>query len=389
MNTGGDIAADGPAADADGADLAAALRAMPDAAHMSGFLHDPAVETVGADHADGARLSSLTTLRLGGPCADVVVADTQELLVSETRAADDEGTPLLVVSGGSNMVVADAGWSGRAMLVRTRGIHIDGDQVTVAAGEPWDEFVARMVTDGRAGVEALSGIPGSVGSTPIQNVGAYGQDVAETITAVLVWDRRGLTEEWLAAEQCGFGYRTSVFKRDPHRWLVLAVRFRLPHAQSFPIRYSELARVLDVEVGQSAALPEVREAVLALRAKKGMVLDAEDHDTWSAGSFFTNPLLTVEQAERLPVSAPRYPTDEGMVKTSAAWLIEQAGIGKGFRLTPDARAGVSTKHTLALTNRGGASTEDVLALARHIRAQVNERFAIELDPEPVLVGCQL
>ena len=370
-------------------ELAAALRSRPDDAQMSSFLHGQALETVGPDHADGVRFTELTTLRLGGPCADVVVADTQELLISETQAADGDGTPLLFVSGGSNMVVADAGWPGRALLVRTRGIHIDGDEVTVAAGEPWDAFVADIVAQGRAGVEALSGIPGSVGSTPIQNVGAYGQEVAETIASVLVWDRRSLAEEWLTAEQCGFGYRTSVFKRDPHRWLVLAVRFRLPHRQSSPIRYAELAQMLDVEVGQSAALAEVRAAVLALRANKGMVLDSEDHDTWSAGSFFTNPLLTAAQAEQLPVEAPRYPTTEGLIKTSAAWLIEQAGIGKGFTLTPEARAGVSTKHTLALTNRGGATTEDLLELARHIRAQVNERFAIELESEPVLVGCRL
>lgn len=362
---------------------------MPDDAHMSSFLHDPASEALGADHVDGLNFSELTTLRLGGACTDVVVADTQELLISETQSADGDGTPLLVVAGGSNMVVADAGWPGRALLVRTRGIHIDADEVTVAAGEPWDEFVQAMVDEGRVGVEALSGIPGSVGSTPIQNVGAYGQEVAETITAVLVWDRRRLTEKWLTAEQCGFGYRTSEFKRDPQRWLVLAIRLRLPHAESSPIRYAELARLLDVEVGQSAPLAEVREAVLALRAQKGMVLDAADHDTWSAGSFFTNPLIAVAQAAQLPVGAPRYPTNEGRVKTSAAWLIEQAGIGKGFTLTPDARVGVSTKHTLALTNRGGATTAELLELARHIRAQVREYFDIELQPEPVLIGCQL
>ena len=382
--------ADGSAPGDDEAQLVKALQGMPDDVHMSAFLHEAAQETVGAWHPQGLRFSDLTTLRLGGPAGDVAVADTQELLVAEALAADEEGVPLLVVSGGSNIVVADEGWAGRTLLVRSRGIHRDGEEVTAAAGESWDEFVETMVTEERAGVEALSGIPGSVGSTPIQNVGAYGQEVADTITGGLVWDRRERVETWLAPGQCGFGYRTSVFKREPQRFLVLAVRFRLPVGRSgSEVRYAELARELGVEVGQRASVGDVRQAVLPLRARKGMVLDDADHDTWSAGSFFTNPVVGLRQAEQLPESAPRYPAGQGQAKLSAAWLIEHAGIGKGFRLRPDAKAAVSSKHTLALTNRGGATTVELLDLAKAIRGQVHSAFGIELLPEPVLVNCSL
>lgn len=369
-------------------EIADALRGMPAQANMGGYLHGAAEEHIHAAHADGVRLADLTTLRLGGPCADVVVGDTQEVLVSETLAADTDEVPLLLVAGGSNLVVADDGWSGRALLIRTRGVHRDGDEVTVAAGEPWDEFVQAMVDEGRGGVEALSGIPGLTGATPIQNVGAYGQEVAETITGVLVWDRRSHTEKWLTPEQCNFGYRTSAFKRNPQRHLVLAVRFRLSQSQPVsPVRYAELARELDVGVGEVAPLAEVREAVLRLRAGKGMVLDDADHDTWSAGSFFTNPILSTAAADALPTEAPRYPQPDGSVKTSAAWLIEQAGFAKGFALTPRASAAISSKHTLALTNRGGATTAELLDLARTIRDGVSAQFAIELQPEPTLVAC--
>ena len=247
-----------------------------------------------------------------------------------------------------------------------------------------------MVDEGRGGIEALSGIPGLTGATPIQNVGAYGQEVAETVRGVLVWDRRSHTERWLTAEQCGFGYRTSAFKRNPHRHLVLAVRFQLPQGQpGSPVRYAELAGELGVSVGDFAPLADVRDAVLRLRSGKGMVLDADDHDTWSAGSFFTNPILSASAAEALPPEAPRYPQPDGSVKTSAAWLIEQAGFGKGFALSAGARAAVSSKHSLALTNRGGATTAELLELARAIRDGVREQFQIELQPEPLLVGRSL
>lgn len=367
-----------------------ALRAIPADAAMGAFLHGAAEEHLGAAHVDGVRFEALTTLRLGGPCADVVVGDTQEVLVAETLGADAEGVPLLVVAGGSNLVVADAGWSGRSLLIRTRGIHRDGDEVTVAAGEPWDEFVQAMVSEGRGGVEALSGIPGLTGATPIQNVGAYGQEVAETIAGVLVWDRRSNTERWMNPQQCGFGYRTSVFKVNLQRYLVLAVRYRLPAGTtSSPVKYAELAGELGVTVGEVAPLVDVRAAVLTLRARKGMVLDESDHDTWSAGSFFTNPILSGSAADALPSGAPRYPQADGSVKTSAAWLIEQAGFAKGFALSPTSRVAVSSKHTLALTNRGGASTAELLDLARVIRDGVQSRFGVELRPEPTLIDCEL
>lgn len=386
------LAADGVGltADGDAADIAAALQAMPAAQAMGSYLEGAAVEHLDAAHVDGRRFADLTTLRLGGPCADIVVGDTQEVLISETSAADTDAVPLLLVAGGSNLVVADAGWSGRALLIRTRGIHRDGDEVTVAAGEPWDEFVAAMVAEGRGGLEALSGIPGRTGATPIQNVGAYGQEVAETITGVLVWDRRSHTEQWLTPQQCEFGYRTSLFKRNPQHHLVLAVRFRLPLGQAgSPVRYAELADALGIQVGEAAPLGAVREAVLKLRSRKGMVLDPDDHDTWSAGSFFTNPILTKDSAAGLPSDAPRYPQPDGSVKTSAAWLIEQAGITKGFALRADSRVAVSSKHTLALTNRGGGATDELLELARFIRGEVYDRFGVTLQPEPVLVDCHL
>jgi UDP-N-acetylmuramate dehydrogenase len=336
------------------------------------------------------RLADYTTLRLGGPCADVVTADTQESLVSAVISADAERVPLLVLSGGSNVVISDLGWPGRVVLVRSRGIRTDGDEVEVAAGESWSDFVAAMVAAGRSGVEALSGVPGSVGATPIQNVGAYGQEVSHSVTAVRVWDRHHGEAQVLNATQCGFAYRHSMFKAHPGRFVVLSVTFRLPATgMSAPIRYAELARKLSLPTGVSAPLSVVASAVLDLRRSKGMVLDPEDHDTWSAGSFFTNPLVNPVQASSLPSTAPRYPAAEGAVKISAAWLIENAGFTKGYARAINAPVSLSTKHTLALTNRGTATTEDLLVLARTIRAGVAARFNIELQPEPMLVGCQL
>ncbi len=259
--------------------------------------------------------------------------------------------------------------------------------MTVAAGETWDPLVARAVEEGWVGIEALSGIPGSVGATPIQNVGAYGQEVAETIASVRCWDRRERAVRTIAAADCGFGYRTSRFKQDPSRFVVLSVTFQLRLGDlGAPVKYAELARTLGVEPGERVPAARVREAVLGLRRGKGMVLDAEDHDTWSAGSFFTNPLLTAEQAARLPEDAPRWPQPDGRVKTSAAWLIDRSGYGKGHG---NGRVSLSTKHTLALTNRGDASTADLVALAREIRAGVEERFGVRLENEPVMVGCSL
>ena len=317
-------------------------------------------------------LAELTTLRLGGPAAEYVEARTEAEIIDAARDA------ALVVSGGSNVVVADAGVPGRVVRIATRGVERDGARLTVAAGEDWDALVARCVAGGLQGFECLSGIPGSVGATPIQNVGAYGQEVAETVESVRVFDRETGRVEEMSAADCGFVYRGSVFKYHDRR-IVLSVTFRLNEsAVSGPLRYAELARTLDVPVGGSAPLADVREAVLTLRRRKGMVIDPGDPDSVSAGSFFTNPVLEVA-----PDGAPAWPEPDGRVKTSAAWLIEQAGFHKGYG---DGRIGISTKHTLALVNRGGGTTAELLALAREIAAGVRDRFGIELHPEPVLVG---
>jgi UDP-N-acetylmuramate dehydrogenase len=346
-------------------------------------------------------LRDLTTLRLGGPARRYVEATTDDELVEAVRAADEAGEPVLLVAGGSNLVVADEGFDGVVVRVATTGVTSDveaccgpscsGANVTVAAGEDWDAFVAQAVASEWVGVEALSGIPGAVGSTPIQNVGAYGQEVSETIASVRVWDRRLKGVRTFANADCVFGYRHSRFKADPGRHVVLDVTFQLRCGDlSAPVKYAELARTLGVEQGDRAPLAAVREAVVGLRRGKGMVLDADDHDTWSAGSFFTNPFLSAEQAHALPEDAPRFPQPDGTVKTSAAWLIEHAGFGKGHGL--DLRGGrvsLSTKHTLALTNRGGASTADLLELAREVRDGVEAAFGVRLVNEPVLVGVTL
>ncbi|WP_343906988.1 UDP-N-acetylmuramate dehydrogenase [Nocardioides aquiterrae] len=338
------------------------------------------------------RLADHTTLRLGGPAAHWVRATTEEELVAAVSAADAAGEPVLVLGGGSNLVVADAGFDGTVVEVVTRGVSPDvedgvscgGVLVTVAAGEGWDDLVALAVEKEWAGVEALSGIPGSVGATPIQNVGAYGQEVSQTIASVRVWDRTLRGVRTFANADCGFGYRTSRFKADPGRHVVLSVTFQLRQGSlGGPVAYAELARALGVAVGERAPLAEVRRAVLALRGGKGMVLDPADHDTWSAGSFFTNPVVA---ADAVPDGAPAWPQPDGTVKTSAAWLIEHAGFARGHGTD---RVAVSGKHTLALTNRGGATTADLLALAREVRDGVEARFGIRLVNEPVLVGCAL
>lgn len=342
-------------------------------------------------------LADHTTLRLGGPARDWVRAATEQELIDAVATADASGTPVLVLGGGSNLVIADEGFDGLVVEVATSGMLPDTDDcegvcggvmVRVAAGENWDDFVAVAVERGWVGIEALSGIPGSVGATPIQNVGAYGQEVAQTIASVRVWDRTLKGIRTFAAADCGFGYRHSRFKADPSRHVVLTVDFQLrPGTLGAPIDYAELARTIGVEAGERAPLTDVRRAVLGLRAGKGMVLDPADHDTWSAGSFFTNPHLTPEQAAALPTDAPRWPQADGTVKSSAAWLIERAGFGKGYDL--GGRVSLSTKHTLALTNRGSATTGELLALARDVRDGVERAFGVRLVNEPVLVGCSL
>ncbi len=406
-------------------------------------------------------LSAFTTLRLGGPARRFVAVPTDTELVTEVRAADERGEPLLVLGGGSNLVVADEGFAGTAVRVATKGVRCAGAgghgagagsrgpgagsrgtgagsrgpgadpvMVTVAAGEDWDSVVAWSVSEGLAGLECLSGIPGLAGATPIQNVGAYGQEVAEAITTVRAYDRtrREITE--LAAADCGFGYRTSAFKRDTHgsagtgthgggpagpggsagtgaprvsgRFVVLDVTFQLARSpMSAPVRYGELAAALGVAEGGSAPLADVRSAVLGLRRAKGMVLDPADPDTRSAGSFFTNPVLDEEQFVALEqavaatlgpgVVIPQFPAPGGLVKVSAAWLIERAGFGKGYPGPGRNGTGprISTKHTLALVNPGGATVASLLGLAREVRDGVRGSFGVELTPEPVLVGAHL
>ncbi len=333
-----------------------------------------------------------TTLRLGGPARHWVEAGNEAELIAAVGAASGE---VLILAGGSNLVVADAGFPGTVIQVATRGIAADLDDcetlascggvtVKVAAGEPWDDFVKLSVDSGWVGVESLSGIPGSVGATPIQNVGAYGQEVADTIASVRTWDRLDHTQRTFAAGDCGFSYRNSRFKAEPDRYVVLEVSFQLKQGDlSAPIGYAELARCLGVGVGDRAPLGAVRDAVLSLRRAKGMVLDPRDHDTWSAGSFFTNPLVTPEIAAGLPADAPRWPQADGSVKTSAAWLIEHAGFAKGFG---NERVSLSTKHTLALTNRGTATTTDLLALAEEVRSGVERAFGVRLVNEPSVIG---
>ncbi|MFE0424239.1 UDP-N-acetylmuramate dehydrogenase [Streptomyces sp. NPDC058953] len=345
-----------------------------------------------------APLAPLTTFRLGGPANRLLTATTDDEVVAAVREADTTGTPLLVIGGGSNLVIGDKGFDGTALRIATTGFRLDGDRLELAAGENWTDAVARVVAAGLAGVEGLAGIPGSAGATPIQNVGAYGQEVSTTITEVVAYDRRAGETVTLTNEECAFSYRHSRFKERPDRYVVLRVRFRLEDAGglSAPVRYAETARALGVGVGERADLGTVRRTVLAQRGGKGMVLDPDDHDTWSAGSFFTNPILDDAAyaafldrvRERLGTDAvpPAYPAGEGRTKTSAAWLIDKAGFTKGYG---DGPARISTKHTLALTNRGEATTEDLLALAREVVAGVRDAFGVTLVNEPVTVGVQV
>ncbi|GGB74064.1 UDP-N-acetylenolpyruvoylglucosamine reductase [Knoellia flava TL1] len=351
-----------------------------------------------------APLAELTTMRVGGPARRLVVAETIDEVVDTVREVDDADEPLLVVGGGSNLVIADAGFPGTVLQVATSGVEVESDDscggamVRVAAGENWDDLVARAVAEGWSGVEALSGIPGSTGATPVQNVGAYGQEVAQTIARVRVLDRRTQEVRTFSNADCAFTYRHSVFKASS-RFVVLDVTFQLRVAdRSQPIAYADLAKGLGVDVGARVPLAEAREAVLEQRRRRGMVIDADDHDTWSCGSFFTNPIMSAARFDALAdrvraelgddaAEPPRFPDASGDVKTSAAWLIDRAGFGKGFGMPGP--AALSTKHTLAVTNRGSATAADVAALARRVRDGVHDRFGVTLVNEPVFVGHEL
>jgi UDP-N-acetylmuramate dehydrogenase len=347
-------------------------------------------------------LSGYTTLRLGGPAARFTAPSTAEDVAAAIRAADRSGEPVLVLGGGSNLVVADAGFDGIVIRVGNRGSKIDcvGPglvHLTVEAGEDWDTVVASTVDAGLGGLECLSGIPGLVGATPVQNVGAYGVEVSQLLVSVDLLDRASGEIRTYLVDDLALGYRTSVLK-GTDRAVVLRARFELAvGGLSAPIRYTELARALGVRQNTRVPVAQAREAVLSLRRTKGMVLDPADHDTWSVGSFFTNPVipdadlattLTRIRTHVGDIPIPQYPAGPGRSKLSAAWLIERAGFTRGYP-GPDAPVSLSTKHTLALTNRGPAATADLLSLARHIRDGVLTTFGVALIPEPVLIGCTL
>lgn len=351
-------------------------------------------------------LSELTTTGVGGPAADIVEASTEAQVLAAVRAADDAGRKLLIVGGGSNLVISDDGYDGTVLRIATRGVDIaagpDGtrSRVTVAAGHPWDDVVRATLEAGLSGLEALSGIPGSTGATPVQNVGAYGADVSRTLESVRAWDRHTSRRVDFAATDLAFGYRDSLLKRTTvqgsPRYVVLEVTFALEASDlGAPIAYAELARTLGVQAGERAPAADVRATVLRLRAGKGMVLDPADRDTYSTGSFFTNPIVDADTAASLPEDAPRFPADGG-TKLSAAWLIDRAGFAKGYGLPGTAgaalaggRASLSSKHTLAVTNRGQATAADILAVARAVRDGVAERYGITLHNEPLLIGIDL
>ena len=359
------------------------------------------------------RLSEITTMGVGGPADRFILARTREEILEAVQDADAAGTPLLIVGGGSNLVIADEGYRGTVLQIATRGITV-GDiavgedttvtgtvPVTIEAGHPWDEAVAWTVEHELGGLEALSGIPGAAGATPVQNVGAYGADVSNTLLSIEAWDRHEGRLVTMQASELDLTYRNSVLKRATQngspRWVVLAVTFGLKRGEALPVAYDQLARALNVELGTRVSLADVREAVLGLRRSKGMVVDPQDPDTNSCGSFFMNPIVEESLTSALPADAPRYPArKDGHVKLSAAWLIDHAGYHKGFGMKDQpgeeiagGRASLSSKHTLAVTNQGGASCADVVAVARAVRAGVKEAWGIELHHEPLLIGTSL
>ena len=350
------------------------------------------LELGGAAVADDVPLAPLTTLRIGPVARRLITCTSTEQVVGALRATDAGSSPacgrVLVLAGGSNVVLADDLADLTVVLLANTEISVEGNIVRAEAGAVWDDVVVTSLAYGLGGLECLSGIPGSAGATPVQNVGAYGADVADTIRRVRLLDRRTGEDRWVSPDVLQFGYRTSIL-RHSQAAVVLEVEFALDaEGRSAPLRYGELAAALDAEPGSRADPARVREAVLSLRAGKGMVLDEADHDTWSVGSFFTNPVVSPAEYERLKESVdrpvPSYPAPDG-VKLAAGWLVERAGFGKGYP-GDGAPARLSTQHALALTNRGNATTADVIALARTVRDGVRTTFGIELTPEPILIG---
>jgi UDP-N-acetylmuramate dehydrogenase len=364
--------------------------------------------------------SELTTTRVGGEARELIEVHEREQLVDTMLEVWASGEPWLVFGGGSNLLVGDEGFDGTAVHVRTSGIEgldaagdTDGVTIRVEAGESWDALVARTLDAGLAGLEALSGIPGSVGASPIQNIGAYGAELSDTLVAIDYLDFLTGERARIPAPDLGLGYRTSAMK-EGRQGVVLAVEFRLQRSElSAPIGYAQLASALGAELGERRPAREVRDAVLRLRASKGMVLSDTDPDSVSTGSFFTNPIVGGGFAAQLPADAPSWSLDpepedivvplehaglldglppshpaESRVKLSAAWLIERSGIRRGFSL-PGSAAAISSKHTLAIVNTGGATAEQIAELARYVQTRVLSEFGVRLQPEPVLVGLEL
>ena len=335
-------------------------------------------------------LNKYTSLRVGGPAKSIINVATEEEIISAIENAGD--TPILIIGGGSNVLVSDQGFDGTVIHIANNQAESEvdacsGATLTIGAGENWDEFVATTISRGFAGLETLSGIPGTVGAAPIQNIGAYGHEVSEFITRVRTYDRESKSVKTFTNSECEFEYRNSIFKRNPGRYIVLSVQFQIRRGEiSTPITYAELAKKLGIEVGEKAPVVDTRKAVMELRAAKGMLLNPDDKDSWSAGSFFTNPVISPAVADQLPEGAPRWPMTDGRVKTSAAWLIEHSGIDKGHT---HGGARVSSKHVLALTNSGNATAEELVELAREVRTAVQSKFGITLEPEVNLIGISL
>ena len=339
-----------------------------------------------------SQLSDYTSFRVGGPAKEIVNASNEAEIIAAVQAADEAGKPILILGSGTNVLVSDDGFKGVVIHVASSEVESEvdacsGATLRIGAGEIWDVFVATTIARGYAGLETLSGIPGTVGAAPIQNIGAYGHEVSEFITRVRTYDRKEKRVKTFTNSECDFTYRNSRFKAERDRYVILDVGFQLRMGEmSSSIIYVELAHALGIEVGGKASVVATREATLELRSKKGMLLDPKDHDSWSAGSFFTNPIVAPDIAERLPQEAPRWIQPDGRVKTSAAWLMEHAGVHKG-----DAHSGarISSKHVLALTNSGNATAADIAALAKEAQEKVQRVFGIFLEPEVNLVGLTL
>ena len=335
-------------------------------------------------------LSKYTSFHVGGPAKKILQVSTEAEIIAAIESAGD--SPILILGGGTNVLVSDSGFEGTVIRISNNSVQAEvdacsGATLTIGAGENWDELVLTSINNGFAGLETLSGIPGTVGAAPIQNIGAYGHEVSEFITRVRTYDRVSKEIKTFTNRECEFSYRSSHFKAHPGRYVVLEVQFQIRRGEmSDPITYIELSKKLGVDMGDKAPVVDVRAAVLELRAIKGMLLTPQDKDSWSAGSFFTNPIISQQAADALPNAAPKWPLIDGRVKISAAWLIENSGIHKGDEV---GGARVSTKHVLALTNSGNATAADIAALAKKARDQVHSTFGITLEAEVNLIGLEI